>query len=235
MTSVDGTSFPVFLARKRGTAQGPEAPTCLYGDGGFNQAMSPQFRIDHQGWMELGGQLAVACIRGGGVVDCDRKELRGSPGDLWAEQRRTACWRLHDASSQAVRGVLSGCGGVDMLRYHRFTVGTYWVLDYGSADDPEMTPILHATSPVHNVVAGTVYPPTPITTADHDGRVFPAQFKFAAALQAAQAGTGPILLRIDARAGHGLGKPKDKLLDEIADRWAFVFDALDAQPRTSAP
>jgi len=110
-------------------------------------------------------------------------------------------------------------------------VGSYWTSDYGSPDAPDMFPILLGYSPYHNVHEGTDYPPTMVTTADHDDRVYPAHsFKFAAALQHAQAGDAPVALRVDARAGHGLGKPKDKQLDEYADQWAFALNALNAKP-----
>ncbi len=256
--SGDGTGIPVFLARRRDIEAGPETPTCLYGYGGFNIPISPHYRPDFISWMALGGQLAVACLRGGGEF-----------GRAWhqagAQQNRTnvftdfiaaAEWLIETGRTSEKRlaiygrsngGLLVGAcmtqrpdlfgacfpavGVLDMLRFHRFTVGSYWVSDYGSPDDPEMFPVLLSYSPLHNVTNGTAYPSTMVTTADHDDRVFPAHsYKFAAALQAAQAGDSPILLRVDVRAGHGLGKPKTKLLDEIADRWAFACDALGVKP-----
>jgi len=115
-------------------------------------------------------------------------------------------------------------GVMDMLRFHKFTIGWAWVSDYGSPDDPEEFKVLHAYSPYHNIKPGTAYPPTMITTGDHDDRVFPAHsYKFAAAMQAAQAGDAPILIRIDTRAGHGVGKPTAKLIEEYADLWAFTL------------
>jgi prolyl oligopeptidase len=114
-----------------------------------------------------------------------------------------------------------------MLRFHKFTIGWAWVDDYGSADDPEQFKALHAYSPLHNVRPGTCYPPTLITTADHDDRVVPAHsFKFAAALQGAQACAAPILIRIETKAGHGAGKPTAKLIEEAADKWAFLAEVL---------
>ena len=110
-------------------------------------------------------------------------------------------------------------------------MGAFWVSDYGSPDDADMFPVLKSYSPLHNVKEGTVYPPTLVTTADHDDRAFPAHsFKFTAALQHAQSGANPILLRVEERAGHGMGKPKGKLLDEIADNWIFALAALGAEP-----
>ena len=123
---------------------------------------------------------------------------------------------------------LPGVGVLDMLRFHKFTIGWAWVSDYGSPDDPEDFKVLLAYSPLHNIRPSTQYPPTLITTGDHDDRVFPAHsFKFAAALQAAQAGDAPILIRIDTKAGHGLGKPTQKLIEENADMWAFLAKVLD--------
>ena len=118
---------------------------------------------------------------------------------------------------------LPAVGVLDMLRFHTFTIGWAWTSDYGSPDDPDEFKALLAYSPYHNLKPGTRYPPTLITTGDHDDRVFPAHsFKFTAALQAAQAGEAPVLIRIDTKAGHGLGKPTLKIIEEIADRWAFL-------------
>jgi prolyl oligopeptidase len=120
---------------------------------------------------------------------------------------------------------------LDMLRFHRFTIGWAWVPEYGSADDPACFPTLYAYSPLHRLRPGTAYPATLITTADHDDRVVPGHsFKFAAALQAAQAGDRPVLIRIDTKAGHGAGKPTAKLIAEATDRWAFLVAVLDIHP-----
>ena len=258
--TAEDVKVPVFLTRKRGVEPGPETPTCLYGYGGFNIAQSPHFKIDHLSWLDLGGQLAVACIRGGGEFGRDwhqagAKENRPNVfGDFIAvaewlvETERTSTPKLA-IYGRSNGGLLVGAcmtkrpdlfgaclptvGVLDMLRFHLFTVGAFWVSDFGSPDDAAMFPILHGYSPLHNVVPGTAYPPTLVTTADHDDRVFPAHsHKFTAALQTAQVGGAPVALRVDFRAGHGLGKPKGKLLDEVADRWSFAFAALGAQPRT---
>jgi prolyl oligopeptidase len=123
---------------------------------------------------------------------------------------------------------LPAVGVMDMLRFHKFTIGWGWVTDYGSPDDPEEFKAIYAYSPLHNLRRGTVYPPTLITTADHDDRVVPAHsFKFAAALQATEGGGGPALIRIETKAGHGAGKPTDKVIEEIADRWAFLTRVLE--------
>src|SRR5207302_10879915 len=118
-------------------------------------------------------------------------------------------------------------GVMDMLRFHKFTIGHAWTEDYGSSDDPEQFKALYAYSPLHNIKPGTHYPPTLILTADHDDRVVPGHsFKYAATLQAAQGGDAPILIRIQTRAGHGAGKPTSKVLEELADQWAFVMQNL---------
>ena len=123
---------------------------------------------------------------------------------------------------------------MDMLRFHKFTIGWAWVDDYGSSDDPEQFRALAAYSPLHNIRPGTCYPPTLITTADHDDRVVPAHsFKFAAAIQAAQSCDNPVLIRIETRAGHGAGKPTSKLIEEAADKWAFLVKVLGISARSS--
>jgi len=122
---------------------------------------------------------------------------------------------------------LPAVGVMDMLRFQKFTIGWAWISDYGSSDDKEEFKALYAYSPLHNIKSGTRYPPTLVTTADHDDRVVPGHsFKFAAALQAAQGGTAPVLIRIETKAGHGAGKPTSKILDEIADCWGFLVRAL---------
>ncbi|MFC2094837.1 prolyl oligopeptidase family protein [Candidatus Bipolaricaulota bacterium] len=256
--SFDGTKVPIFLSRKKSINIGPETPTCLYGYGGFNSPKSPEFRLDHFSWMDMGGQLAVACIRGGGEYGyewhqagaCEnRPNVFGdfiSAAEWLISTKRTSTPKLviHGRSNGGLlvgacmtkRPDLYGAclpvvGVLDMLRFHKFTVGAFWASDYGSPDDPAMFPILKSYSPLHNVHEGTAYPPTLVTTADHDDRVFPAHsFKYAATLQHAQSGDNPILLRIDERAGHGMGKPKNKLLDEIADNWIFSLTALGSIP-----
>ena len=126
---------------------------------------------------------------------------------------------------------LPAVGVMDMLRFHRFTAGRFWVDDYGSPDDPELFPTLHGYSPLHNLRAGAGYPSTLILTGDHDDRVVPSHsFKFAARLQEVQAGDEPVLIRIETRAGHGAGKPTAKVIDEHADKWAFLVRALDFSP-----
>jgi len=256
--STDGTAIPIFLSRKRATTIGPDTPTCLYGYGGFNIPQSPGFRLDHLAWMAMGGQLAVACIRGGGEYgrEWHQAGAREKRLNVFDDFIASAEWLIETDRTSTPKLVIHGrsnggllvgacmtkrpdlygaclpaVGVLDMLRFHQFTVGSFWVSDYGSPDDADMFPILMSYSPLHNVQKGISDPPTLVTTADHDDRVFPAHsFKFAATLQHAQAGDNPILLRIDERAGHGLGKPKGKLLDEIADNWIFALAALYAEP-----
>lgn len=256
--SEDGTVIPLFLSRKKATAVTPDTPTCLYGYGGFNLAQSPGFRLDHLAWMDMGGQLAVACIRGGGEFGTEWHQAgvgKNRP-NVFTDFIAAAEWLISHQRTTTPRLVIQGrsnggllvgacmtkrpdlfgvclptVGVLDMLRFHKFTVGAFWTSDYGSPEDPQMLPVLLSYSPLHNVRPGIAYPPTLIMTGDHDDRVFPAHsFKFAAALQHAQAGDAPILLRVDQRAGHGLGKPKRMLLDEISDAWAFAFAAMGVLP-----
>jgi prolyl oligopeptidase len=125
---------------------------------------------------------------------------------------------------------LPAVGVMDMLRFHKFTIGWAWASDYGSSDDPEMFEVLHAYSPYHNLTPDTCYPPTLVTTADHDDRVVPGHsFKFAARLQEYQACDHPVLIRIETKAGHGAGKPTSKRIAEAADRWAFLAETLDLE------
>ncbi|MCK6527759.1 prolyl oligopeptidase family serine peptidase, partial [Myxococcota bacterium] len=208
-------------------------------------------------WMEMGGVLAVPNLRGGGEYGEEwhqagtqlRKQnvfddfvaaaewlvaqgytrpeklaiMGGSNGGLLVGACMTQRPELFGAALPAV-------GVMDMLRFHRFTIGWAWVPDYGSADDPAQFKALHAYSPLHNLRPGTRYPATLVTTADHDDRVVPAHsFKFAAALQAAQTGPAPTLIRIDVKAGHGAGKPTAKVIEEVADKWSFLVRALDVE------
>ena len=256
--SSDGTKVPVFVSRKKSTRVSPDTPTCLYGYGGFNISQSPGFRLDHLTWMDMGGQLAVACIRGGGEYGSEWHQAGACENrpNVFADFIAAAEWLIETKRTSTPKLVIHGrsnggllvgacmtkrpdlfgaclpaVGVLDMLRFHKFTVGAFWVSDYGSPDDADMFPILMSYSPLHNVREGVAYPPTLVTTADHDDRVFPAHsFKFAAALQHAQSGANPVLLRIEERAGHGMGKPKGKLLDEIADNWIFAFAAVDTEP-----
>ena len=248
--SKDGTRVPMFLTAKKGMQPNGQNPTLLYGYGGFNIPVTPAFSPAMLAWMEMGGLYAVANLRGGGEYgkawhEGGMKHAKQnvfddfiSAGEWLIANRYTTTPHLaiHGRSNG---GLLAGAclvqrpdlvgaavvtvGVLDMLRFHKFTIGWAWVSDYGSPDAPEDFPYLLAYSPYHNVHPGTHYPPTLITTGDHDDRVFPAHsFKFAAALQAAQGGSAPVLIRIDTQAGHGAGKPTGKLIAEWSDILAFL-------------
>jgi prolyl oligopeptidase len=211
-------------------------------------------------WLELGGVFAVANLRGGGEYGRawhragTRAHKQNVFDDFFAAAEYLIAERWTSTPKLAIQGASNGgllvgacitqrpelfgaalpaVGVFDMLRFQRFTIGWAWASDYGSSDDPNDVGTLLAYSPYHNVRAGTRYPATLITTGDHDDRVFPAHsFKFAAALQHAQAGDAPILLRVDIKAGHGAGKPTAKLIDEVADRYAFLVATLGMEPPT---
>jgi prolyl oligopeptidase len=254
-TSKDGTRIPMIVTRRKDAPRSPDTPTILYGYGGFNISLTPAFSPATLVWLELGGAFAVPNIRGGGEYGeawhlAGTKEQKQNVFDdfiaaaeyLIAEgYTRPAKLAMYGGSNGGLlvgacltqRPELFGAavpavGVLDMLRFQKFTIGWAWTSDYGSSDDPEAFAYLHAYSPLHNLRAGTAYPPTLVITADHDDRVFPAHsFKFAAALQAAQGGSAPVLIRIETKAGHGAGKPTGKVIDEAADRFAFLVKVLD--------
>jgi prolyl oligopeptidase len=256
VTSDDGTRVPLFLTHRRDVAPDGDVPSLLYGYGGFQVPIGPMFKPEWLAWMERGGLLAVASLRGGAEYgkawhDAGRLANKQNAFDDFAACAR---WLAESGWTRPARigilgrsngGLLVGAsvtqrpelfgaavaevGVMDMLRFHRFTIGWGWTSDYGSADDPEQFGWLRAYSPLHNIRPGVAYPPTLVTTGDHDDRVVPGHsFKFAAALQAAQGGEGPVLIRIDTDAGHGVGKPVSKLIDERADVLAFLQLALRA-------
>jgi prolyl oligopeptidase len=248
--SDDGTPIPVFLARRRDVVRDSDVPTLLYGYGGFGIAVTPTFKPEWLVWMERGGLLAVAVLRGGGEYGRDWHDAGrlANKQNVFDDFAATARWLTAAGWTRASRLAISGrsnggllvgasitqhpelfgaavaeVGVMDMLRFHRFTIGWGWTSDYGSADDPDGFRTLLGYSPLHNIADGVAYPPTLVTTGDHDDRVVPGHsFKFAAALQAAQASEAPILARIDTDAGHGIGKPVSKLIDERADVLAFL-------------
>lgn len=254
VASGDGTPIPLFLTRRRDVGPTGEVPTLLYGYGGFMIPTGPGFKAEHLAWMERGGLLAVASLRGGGeygkawhdagrlankqnVFDDFAACLRWLAGSGWTRPERIGI------SGRSNGGLLVGAvltqhpelfgaavaevGVMDMLRFDQFTIGWGWTSDFGSPQDPEQFGWLLAYSPLHNIRPGVAYPPTLVTTGDHDDRVVPGHsFKFAAALQAAQAGDAPIVIRIDTDAGHGMGKPVHKLIDERSDVLAFLELAL---------
>lgn len=250
VTSADGTRIPLFLTSRRDVCRSGEVPTLLYGYGGFQIPIGPTFKPEWLAWMERGGLLAVASLRGGGeygtawhdagrlankqnVFDDFAACARWLAGSGWTKPARIGILGRSNGgllvgasitqSPELFGAAVAEVGVMDMLRFHQFTIGWGWTSDYGSADDPEQLEWLLGYSPLHNVRPGAAYPATLVTTGDHDDRVVPGHsFKFTAALQAAQAGDAPILVRIDTDAGHGLGKPVGKLVDERADVLAFL-------------
>lgn len=254
ITSNDGTRVPMFITSRKDIELDGDNPTLLYGYGGFNISMTPGFSISRIGWMEMGGVLAVANLRGGGEYgeDWHRAGTKLQKQNVFDDFIAAAEWLVEAGYTRpeklAIQGGSNGgllvgaamtqrpdlfgaclpaVGVMDMLRFHLFTAGRFWVDDYGSADDPEEFAALLAYSPYHNLRTGVRYPATLVTTADTDDRVVPGHsFKFAAALQNAQAGSAPTLIRIETRAGHGAGKPTSKVIAEAADQWAFLTQAL---------
>jgi len=261
-TSKDGTQVPLFVVRRKGLPMDGNAPTLLYGYGGFNISMTPAFSPARIVWLELGGILAVANLRGGGEYgrewhEAGMKEQKQNVFDDFlaaAEYLQQAGYTRRErlaiqggsnggllvAAALTQRPELFGAvicqvGVLDMLRYHKFTIGWAWVGEFGSADDPREFEYLYRYSPLHNLRPGTSYPATLIVTADHDDRVVPAHsFKFAAALQRAQGGPAPILIRIAESAGHGAGKPTTMLIEEQADIYAFLMQTLGIDPPADA-
>jgi len=254
-SSKDGTRVPMFITHRRGLKLNGQNPTYLYGYGGFGIALTPSFSVSNLVWMELGGVFAVANLRGGGEYGEDWHQAGTQHNKQnvfddfiaaaeWLIAQQYTCPRKLAIGGGSNGGLLVGAcmtqrpdlfaaalpavGVMDMLRFHRFTIGWAWVSEYGSSEDPEMFKVLYAYSPLHNLKPGAAYPATLITTADHDDRVVPAHsFKFAAALQAAHRGDAPVLIRIETKAGHGAGKPTAKLIEEASDRWAFLVRVLD--------
>ncbi|NLE62135.1 MAG: S9 family peptidase, partial [Planctomycetes bacterium] len=253
--SKDGTRVPMFITHRKGLALDGNAPALLYGYGGFSIPNLPRFAVSRVVWMEMGGVYAEACIRGGGEYGEDwhnagrLKNKQKCFDDFIAAAEWLIANKYTRPSRLAIQGgsnggllvgacmtqrpelfgaVLPAVGVLDMLRFSQYTIGWAWTSEYGRPDDPEMFPVLKAYSPLHNLKPGTCYPATLLTTADHDDRVVPSHsFKFAAALQAAQAGPAPVLIRIETRAGHGAGKPTSKRIEEAADQLAFLTRALD--------
>ena len=260
-SSKDGTKVPMFIVHTKGMKLDGSNPTYLYGYGGFDISLTPAFSVANLAWIEMGGVLAIPNLRGGGeygkawheagtklqkqnVFDdfiaaaewlitnkyTSTQKLAiggGSNGGLLVGAAMTQRPELFGAALPAV-------GVMDMLRFHKFTIGWAWTSDYGSADDAAQFKALYAYSPLHNLKPAC-YPATMVTTADHDDRVVPAHsFKFAATAQAAQRGTAPMLIRIETKAGHGAGKPTSKQIEEAADRWGFLTRELQMVPTMTA-
>lgn len=253
--SKDGTKVPMFISHKKGLQLDGTNPTLLYGYGGFNISLSPNFSISKLQWMEMGGIYAMANLRGGGEygkqwhqagTKTNKQNVFDdfiaaaeylidnnftSPEHLAIQGRSNGGLLVGACMTQRpdlYGACLPAVGVMDMLRFHKFTAGRFWVDDYGNADKDEGEfRALLAYSPYHNIRAGVQYPPTLVSTADHDDRVVPwHSFKFAARMQKANDGSNPILIRIETKAGHGSGKPTAKIIEEVADEWAFLAKHL---------
>lgn len=249
--SKDGTNVPIFLVHKKGINLDGNNPCLLYGYGGFNINITPSFSTANIALLENGGIYAVAVLRGGGEYgeDWHKAGMRDKKQNVFDDfigaaeyliaQKYTSNKKL-GIYGRSNGGLLVGAamtqrpdlfavaipavGVMDMLRYHKFTIGHAWAVEYGSSDDAAQFDTLYKYSPLHNLKDGTTYPATMVTTADHDDRVVPAHsFKFAARLQAAHKGEPPVLIRIETMAGHGAGKPTSMVIDEYADMWSFLF------------
>ncbi|WP_373525941.1 prolyl oligopeptidase family protein [Nostoc sp.] len=255
--SKDGTRVPMFITHKKGIKLDGNNPTYLYAYGGFNASMTPGFSVNLLVWMEMGGIYAMPNLRGGGEYgeEWHQAGMKDKKQNVFDDFIGAAEWLI--ANKYTKQGKLAIAGGsnggllvgacmvqrpdlfgaalpavgvMDMLRFHKFTIGWAWTSEYGSADNSEDFQKLYAYSPLQNLKSDTAYPATLITTADHDDRVVPAHsFKFAAALQANQAGDAPTLIRIETKAGHGAGKPTAKIIEEAADKWAFLVRTLDVE------
>ena len=244
----------MFIVRKKDVPMDGSNPTLLYGYGGFNVSLTPYFSISRLAWVEMGGIFALANLRGGGEYgeEWHQGGMLKNKQNVFDDFIAAAEYLIDEGYTSSDKlacqggsngGTLVGAvvnqrpdlwaaaipavGVMDMLRFHLFTIGWAWVSDYGSSEDPDMFPTLYAYSPYHNMKDGVDYPAVLVTTADHDDRVVPGHsFKYAARIQEAHAGTGPVLIRIETKAGHGGGKPTSKIIEEVADEWAFLWHHL---------
>ncbi len=250
-TSKDGTKVPLFLTHKKGLQLAGNNPTLLYGYGGFSISMTPSFSPTILPWLENGGVYAVACLRGGNEYGAEwhRAGMLENKQNVFDDFIAAGEWLIANNYTKKERLAIVGRsnGGlltaatmtqrpdlfgavvvwvpvIDMLRYHKFTVGRFWIPEYGNAEaNPEHFKFMYAYSPLHNVKEGTLYPPVIIMTADTDDRVVPAHaLKFAATLHEKAKKDNPILLRLETKAGHGMGKPTQKVIEEWADMLTFL-------------
>jgi prolyl oligopeptidase len=256
--SKDGTKVPMFITRRKDMPFDGSNPTILYGYGGFNISLTPDFRVTRAAWLEMGGVWAVANLRGGGEYGQEwhkagtKDKKQNVFDDFIAAAEYLIDKKYTSTKKLAIKGGSNGgllvgacmvqrpdlfgaclpaVGVMDMLRFQKFTAGRYWVDDYGSSDNAADFKALYAYSPYHNLKKGVKYPATLVTTADTDDRVVPGHsFKFTAMLQHCQAGDAPVLARIETKAGHGAGKPTAKLIEELADEFAFLVRNLDMKP-----
>ena len=257
-TSKDGARVPIIISHRKGLERNGCNPTLLYAYGGFNIALTPYFSVEYAAWMDMGGVVAVANLRGGGEYGeawhaAGKKTHKQNVfDDFIAASEWLIAERITSTDKLAIMGgsnggllvgaaeaqrpdlyaaALPAVGVMDMLRFHQFTAGHFWRDEYGTADDAAEFKALLAYSPYHNLKSGASYPATLITTADTDDRVVPMHsFKFAAAMQHAQGGPAPILLRVEVRSGHGAGTPITKRIDLAADKWAFLWKTLGMGP-----
>jgi prolyl oligopeptidase len=249
--SKDGTRIPIFITHRRGMQRDGATPLLLYGYGGFNNAVTPVFSPSILVWLEMGGAYAVVNLRGGSeygeswheagtklkkqnVFDDFVSAARWLVDERYTSRDRLAAYGRSNGGllvgavltqqSDLFAATLPAVGVLDMLRYQTASANArQWSSDYGLSEDPDEFEALRAYSPYHNVETGKCYPPTLITTADHDDRVVPwHSYKFGAALQAAQGCPNPVLVRVETRAGHGAGKPIWMQIDDVADQWAFL-------------
>ena len=252
--SKDGTKIPMFITYQKGLKLDGNNPTYLYAYGGFNVSLTASFSISNLVWMEMGGIYAVPNLRGGGEYgeEWHKAGMKEHKQNVFDDFIAAAEWLIANKYTSTDKlaiaggsngGLLVGAcmtqrpdlfaaalpavGVMDMLRFHKFTIGWAWCSEYGSPDNEEEFKTLLSYSPLHNLTKGEKYPATLITTAERDDRVVPAHsFKFAAALQEAHAGENPVLIRIETKAGHGAGKPTTKIIAEISDKWTFLVNTL---------
>ncbi|NWF49780.1 MAG: S9 family peptidase [Ignavibacteriaceae bacterium] len=256
--SKDGTSVPMFIVHKKGLKLDGNNPAYLYGYGGFNISLNPSFSTSRLMFLENGGVFAMPNLRGGGEYgeEWHKAGMLDKKQNVFDDFISAAEFLINEGYTSPNKlaiaggsngGLLVGAvvnqrpdlfkvaipqvGVMDMLRYHKFTIGHYWAVEYGSSDNPEQFKFLYSYSPLHNIKQGVEYPAVLVTTADHDDRVVPAHsFKYIATLQEKHTGSNPVLIRIETKAGHGAGTPTSKIIEEVGDLWSFVFYNLGITP-----
>lgn len=257
--SKDGTKVPMFIVHKKGLKLDGNNPAYLYSYGGFNISLNPSFSTSRLMFLENGGVFAMPNIRGGGEYgeDWHKTGMLDKKQNVFDDFIAAAEYLIKEGYTKPEKlacaggsngGLLIGAvinqrpdlfkvaipqvGVMDMLRFHKFTIGYYWAVEYGSSDDAEQFSYLYKYSPLHNIKKDLNYPATLVTTADHDDRVVPAHsFKYIATLQEYYRGDNPVLIRIETKAGHGAGKPTSKIIEEVADIWGFIFYNLGINPK----